>query len=163
VIPLPVQLPWTDNRGERNKQSPPTQAFLQYMSSLDGALRTPIGGDIGSAWATYTPGVSSGGGAITTLGTCIGRFKIFGKTMLWDAQINVTTVGTANGLLIVLWPPGITAQAFGVAVGRENVGNGKMMQAAIQGVGIAAAYYDNTAPVWVNGNQWLFSAVVEIV
>ena len=114
--------------------------------TLTNALGTASGGtgDTGSAWSTYTPTVSCGGGTITTLGAVAGQYKTLGKTVFVEIQIPITTVGTCTGQLSVSLP------AFPVSAtgkyhlhGREDGSSG----AALVGL-IDSAVHTNNVLIW---------------
>lgn len=102
-------------------------------------------GDTGTAWATYTPTITAGSGAFTTV-SATGRWKSIGKTVFFQISITITANGTAATNIVATLPvtsgPGVYA-----AIGRETAG-----QTAIDGIIAAASTtvsirkYDGTYP-----------------
>lgn len=60
-------------------------------------------GDIGTAWTTYTPTITSGTGTITT-SSAIGRFKTLGKTVFIQISVTITTNGTGANFVQATLP-----------------------------------------------------------
>lgn len=80
-------------------------------------------GDTGTAWTTYTPTPTSGGGAFTSASSS-GSYKTLGKTVWFTITVTITTVGTASGNIIVALPTG-TSQRAAVGACKETALTGK--------------------------------------
>lgn len=87
--PFPNQLPWTDNRKEQNKQSAPTQAFLQYMSGLDSSLRNPV---------PWTP-VDASGAGLTFTGVSVSSM-IMGSLVFAYGRLTYPVTASGAGAAI---------------------------------------------------------------
>jgi hypothetical protein len=72
------------------------------VSKVNGSTPASMGID-GVAWTTYTPGVTCGTGSITT-DTITGRWKSLGKTIYFQININISTLGTCLGNLTLTLP-----------------------------------------------------------
>jgi hypothetical protein len=75
-------------------------------SCLDsnGNLKTTGGGSVdNTAWTAYTPTIAVGSGSLTSA-TATGLYKTIGKSVVWQAQVNITTNGTAAGYIAVSLP-----------------------------------------------------------
>jgi hypothetical protein len=79
-------------------------------SNVTGTVAVANGGtgDTGTAWTTYTPTITVGTGAITTLGTVSGRYKTIGKTLFISVSAGITTNGTAATSFSFSLPAGMT-------------------------------------------------------
>lgn len=78
-----------------------------------GTLAVARGGVDQTAWSTYTPTVTCGGGTITT-DTVAGRFKLLSaKTMIVQIQLSASVLGTCTGNVSFSVPTGGTVNATG--------------------------------------------------
>jgi hypothetical protein len=79
------------------------------------------------AWTSYTPTVTASSGSITTY-SAAGWYSQSGKTVVYQARVVISVVGTAAGTMIVTLP--ITAQTranaewVGAAVEGQSTGFG---------------------------------------
>lgn len=113
---------------------------MRYLASLIPLLliapaqaQQAFSGDGGASWETYTPGVTCNAGTITTLGTTTGQYKRIGKTVFFEAQVPITTVGTCTGPIFILLPlePVSTTGSYH-ARGREDGITGVMLVGIIK-------------------------------
>jgi hypothetical protein len=68
---------------------------LSNVELAAGGAFTGLTG-LGGAWTDYTPTVTVGSGSITTLGAVSGRHKKFGRLVMVELTVTVTTNGTAG-------------------------------------------------------------------
>lgn len=137
-------------------------ATIDLTSEVSGALPVANGGtaDTGTTWTTYTPTVTSGTGALTTV-SATGRYKTIGKTVFIAVTVTITTNGTgATNIRATL--PNTAASGTYVLSGRENAISGKMLQGLIlPSVTVITLFnYDNTYP-GANGASIVLSGVYE--
>lgn len=121
-----------------------------------------VEGDTGSVWiSSFVPVVTPGSGAFTSVSSSL-RYRLLGKTAIWNLRINITTNGTAgaNVQASMPWTFGPTDQ---VAAGRATLVSGKMLQAAANAGanGVVIWNYDNTYP-GANGERLVVNGVTEI-
>lgn len=113
------------------------------------------------AWTAYVPTVASGTGTITTVGTKTARFRRIGKLIFFQADVTITTDGTADTNIQIGLP--VTAAAFASNVnGVENAISGKLLRCAIlaSGAVVIVTNYDNTYPSG-DGARFIISGVYE--
>lgn len=112
-----------------------------------GVTLQQLGRVLGVAWGSYTPTVTSGGGAITT-SSATGAYLLLGKILFFRAQVTVTTNGTGSGTLNFTIPTGITANGLQCLAGRESLTTGKVFSATISNGAstFTCTNYDNTYP-----------------
>lgn len=128
------------------------------LSVLNGGT-----GNSGTAWTTYTPTISSGSGAFTTV-SATGRFKTLGKTVFVEIKITNTTNGTAASYIVATLPvaPAITntyaISGFG-GTGFLCAGN---ISTAVGG-SCNIFKYDGTFPLVGGGDQVWVSGIYESV
>jgi len=122
---------------------PPAVAGTNTLTlpAATGTLLT----ETASAWQPYTPAVSCGVGA-ATLGTIVGQYKQYGKTVLMQVQVPITTAGTCDGQLAIDLPV-FPAAAVGEYSLHGRVGVGAFSGAAV--FGIINAVIGNTNRVLV--------------
>jgi hypothetical protein len=135
-------------------------------SNVTGTVAVANGGtgDTGTAWSTYTPTITTGAGTITTLGTVTGRYKTIGKTMFIEADIAITTNGTAANSVLFSLPGGATVGAgICIMAGREIASTGNMVQgiANASGTTVEVFTYSNAYPGG-DGRRIVISGVIEI-
>lgn len=117
-----------------------------------------------TAWTSYTPTVSSGSGTFT-LATATGRYKIIGKTIFLQADVTITTVGSAAGTIVITLPPAASPAAAFAYVGsiREHNLTGKSGAAVIPASGTTAFGSDATGTTLIAaGNVVAFGITYEI-
>lgn len=117
-------------------------------------------GDTGSAWSTYVPGVTPGGGAFTTLTVNSAHFKQLGKTVWMEIDFTVTAVGTATGRISVALPGTVAATGAGMVGVENNSGKGITGSVAAGGGGFSLAFYDGST-LCATGNRIIASGVYE--
>lgn len=104
-------------------------------------------GDTGTSWTAYTPTVTCGTGTITTLGTVKGRYKTLGKTVFFEADVTITTVGTCAAAVNIGLPFAAAAFQY-VVVGIDAGLTEKQLQGNINASASVAntRFYDSTTP-----------------
>jgi hypothetical protein len=143
------------------------QSTTGTASNVTGTVAVANGGtgDTGTAWTTYTPTITVGTGAITTLGTVSGRYKTIGKTLFISVSAGITTNGTAATSFSFSLPAGMTVNsgADGYLSGREGLVTGNMLQgrAAASTTVITVLTYANAYPGG-DGRRIALSGVIEI-
>ncbi|HYY94059.1 MAG TPA: hypothetical protein VE713_06035 [Pyrinomonadaceae bacterium] len=108
---------------------------------------TKINGvDLTAAYTTYTPTVTCGSGAITTLGTVTGRYRQIGKTVFFQVTIPITTNGTCATSVNATLP--FTAAAFDFVTMGVLYTSGKLLRGHIQpsATTVSIRLYDATYP-----------------
>jgi hypothetical protein len=114
---------------------------------------------------TWTPIATSGTGAITAY-TSSARYTRVGRLVKLVGVVTLTTVGTAGGNLVISGLPftvaNITARNVGLA--REESATGVCYQYLIDSGGTTSIIQTltGTAPLYINGYSYSFSAVYEI-
>jgi hypothetical protein len=83
-----------------------------------------------SGWTNYTPTVTAGSGTFTTV-SATGRYFKIGKLVHVTAQVTITTVGSASGIVFVSLPFTSGSQDFYIGSGREVVASGLALVAQI--------------------------------
>lgn len=79
------------------------------------------------AWTTYSPTITAGAGAFTTVSGA-GRYLIIGKTMFLTVTVTVTTNNTAATSTLIPLPTGTAIANAACGSGRENALSGKQLQ-----------------------------------
>jgi hypothetical protein len=118
----------------------PSRAWLQWFNKLV-ALPEPF--------TTYTPVVTAGSGAFTTV-SATGRYRRIGKLVFIQITVTITTNGTAAGQVNATLPftSVNVAGVNHVLTGRANAVSGKSLQGVI-GANVSLlniVNYDNTYP-----------------
>jgi hypothetical protein len=120
---------------------------------LGAATATTINGAAidNNAWTSYVPTVTAQGGTITAY-TATGRYKQIGKTVFLEADVTITTVGTASTGMIVTIPS--AAAAFGYSgISTEIALNGRSGRAYIAASGSTLDSREATGTSWfASGN-----------
>lgn len=125
-------------------------AFGETLIGLAGpAIPVAQGGtgDTGTAWTAYTPVITAGAGAFTTV-SAAGRFKQIGKTVFVCIDITVTTNGTAASFVVATLPALNNSSLQSLIAGREAGVTGKMLQGIIpiSSSTVTIVNYDNSYP-----------------
>lgn len=134
------------------------------FTSISGTLAVNQGGtgDTGTAWAAFTPTITSQTGSITayTINSC--AFKQIGKTVFYRYDFTITTNGTGAAHVLATVP--VTPVGKFTISGDEFANTGKMIGGGYGSVanptGLSIAFYDGTYP-GANGNNLVFSGVYE--
>jgi len=131
--------------------------------SLGVATATSINGVTldNNAWTSYTPTVTAQSGSITAY-TATGRYKQLGKTVIMQADVTITTVGTATLGMRVTLP--FTATAFNFAgTSREIALTGKAGSSNVLASGTVLDARDATgATYFASGAQVVCYVTYEI-
>lgn len=115
------------------------------------------------AWESYTPIVSSSGGAFTSVNVTA-HYKKIGKTVVFQMSIQMVSLGSASGTLYASLPIETAANCVFVIPGRETANTGKMCQGYVGGneTDLWINYYDNTTVV-ATGNLIFLSGVYQSI
>lgn len=138
---------------------------VSLTSQVAGILPIANGGtnDAGTAWATYSPTVTSLTGTITTVGAVSGRFKTIGKTVFVEFDITITTNGTGAAGVLVTLPVSAASNRYAMA-GNQITGTPFSLIAATNpAVSVTQAIllkYDGTYP-GANAAEFAVSGVYE--
>lgn len=115
------------------------------------------------SWTAYTPTVTAQAGAITSY-TATGRYKQIGKTVFMEADVTITTVGTATLGMIVTIP--LTAAGFGyTGLGSEIAINGHSGRAYIAASSTTLDTREASGTSWFaagNGVRVIIGATYEV-
>ena len=111
-------------------------------------------GDNGSAWTAYSPTVTAGSGAFTTV-SAAGRYKTIGKTV--HVEVTITTIGTAATSMLFTLP---LASQSGAVLSGINASTGATVSGLVGASGVVVFRYDGAFPA-AAGNQFTLSGVYE--
>lgn len=98
-------------------------------------------------WTAWSPTITAQTGAFTSVSGS-GRYARHGDTIVWQASITITTVGTAAGAVILPLPVTARATNLHVGTGRENTATGAALLAYT--ITTSTAYiltYNNTSAI----------------
>jgi hypothetical protein len=97
-------------------------------------------------WTSYTPSITPGSGAITTV-SATGRYCQIGKIIFVEMVITITTNGTGAGYILASLPVTSGASQY-IVSGRENAVSGNMLQGWINSStsSVSIRTYSNTYP-----------------
>jgi hypothetical protein len=102
-----------------------------------------------NASIVYTPVITAGSGTFTTV-SASGRYTVFGKYVLIQITVTITTNGTAAGQVTATLPFSSVnvAGVEHVLAGRAQAISGKMLQGAIgpNASAVGIVNYDNSYP-----------------
>lgn len=125
---------------------------ITYLPSIinggAGAKYGSTGNVFVDEWRSYTPTITSGTGTITTLGTVVGRFKLYQQTLSYELDIGITTNGTAGSDIRATLPAAASSTIGSIGNGREQGVSGKQLQALVGSSSSQAVIYnyDGTYP-----------------
>jgi hypothetical protein len=132
----------------------------QYTAGLSAGnvLTAATMNQIGAAWETYTPTITSSSGSFTTITTTAARWARIQKTIFLTLDFTITTVGTGSGEVRFTVPSGLDIQAASRITGFWR-------EVAVSGdTGIAQTFnattfnmckYDNTAYITQGDRFWV--------
>lgn len=129
----------------------PTTALLQATSitaGWSGTLSVARGGtgDSGTAWTTYSPTATCSTSGTITTDTITGRYKTVGKTVVVQANINISTLGTCLGNLVLTAPTGINSTGAVYPVSAINNTLGTSVPAAVSSGSTGIVFFFASAP-----------------
>ena len=136
-----------------------------YTSSVVGDTTVTDGGTLtqnSSVWKTYTPTITASSGTFTTT-TATGSYRLFGKSLSFELDIHITTVGSASGTIIATLPASLTAKHNCCVSGREFSINGFLCNVSITAAAnlMSIAKYDNTSIIGA-GAELVVCGCIEI-
>ncbi|KYH01709.1 hypothetical protein [Bradyrhizobium sp. DOA1] len=107
--------------------------------------------DIATAWATYTPTITSQGGTPTTV-SASGRWKRIGKTVIVEVTIVITDKGTATGSITATLPINGRASTYvGTAYEQAVTGRSGSMVMISSAVDRARLLQADATTFWASG------------
>lgn len=100
------------------------------------------------AWIAYTPTITSGTGALTTVVSQVGYYRKFGKRVDFKLSFNITTNGTGATSLLATLPVAPAGSGGHTCVGKERNLTTKLMSGYIENgtSTVVIQYYDGTYP-----------------
>jgi hypothetical protein len=116
------------------------------------------------AWTSYTPTVTATSGSITTY-SAAGWYSQSGKTVVAQARVTITTVGTAAGTMVVTLPitaaTGTSKEWIGAALEGQTTG-ASGWASVLSGAGSVNIRSYNFGTFFGTGNQIIFTVVYEV-
>jgi len=116
------------------------------------------------AWTSYTPTVTASSGSITTY-SAAGWYSQSGKTVVAQARVTITTVGTAAGTMVVTLPitaaTGTSKEWIGAALEGQTTGNSGWASVLSGATAVNIRSY-NFGTFFGSGNQIIFTVVYEV-
>lgn len=113
---------------------------------LDDADAATARATLGLEYGTWTPTVTPGSGSFTTLGTRTGVYIKFGRLVWIQADVTITTNGTAASFIRLASPP-VDCDTIAVFAGKEIAAVGTMLSGLMGGGGnIDIVTYNNGYP-----------------
>lgn len=103
----------------------------------------------GSAWTSWTPTMTQSGAV--TITTTYAKYAIFGRLVVCQGDLTMTSAGTATNPIILASLPSAIAPAL-TPSSRVSIGSFRIYRSAA-----TAAYY-NGAVVFVSATTWKFQA-----
>jgi len=120
----------------------------------------PFGKLEGSAWTSYTPTITAGGGTPATVSAQT-YYTSIGKTVIYNGEVTITSRGTATTGMFIPLPVTAKRVNSGTAIGREFAVTGNAMTGAMDTVNrLYMTLYGNGTP-WVDGYKVQFSVTYE--
>jgi hypothetical protein len=118
--------------------------FLRGDHLADASIATAkIAAEV---WTTYTPTITAGSGAFTTV-SATGRFLTLGKTRLLRIVISITTNGTAATSILATLPAGNPLDFNWILSGREQTSTGhSLIGSIVSNTQMQITKYDATYP-----------------
>lgn len=114
------------------------------------------------AWIAYTPTITSGTGALTTVVSQAGYYRKFGKRVDFKLSFNITTNGTGATSLLATLPVAPAGSGGHTCGGKERNLTSKLMSGYIENgtSTVVIQYYDGTYP-GANGGVYTMSGSYE--
>lgn len=100
---------------------------LVTAAMMNTEIRDAITG-IESVWTAWSPTITAETGTFTTVSSSNCHYQRIGKTVLWVANITITTAGTASGQLRFTVPVSPLSSHGYLGSGREISATGTMLQ-----------------------------------
>ena len=117
----------------------------------------------GVAWTSFTPTITASTGAFTTV-SATGKYYIFGKTCTLNMIVDITTAGTATGVMYATLPFTSAARVQIGGYGMEVNATGSMLKGYIPGSStqLQVTTYANATTIG-SGFSNILTVVYEIV
>jgi hypothetical protein len=147
----------------------PTTALLAATSltlGWTGSLAVARGGtgDTGTAWTTWSPTITSGGGTVTgaTISTTA-KYKTLGKTVFWSISCTITAKGSGSptGSVIFTTPGGQTPVNANNAGAGFYINSGHALAVLVSSDAHVYALKYEGSTLWVDGDVFTLSGVYE--
>lgn len=114
-----------------------------------------------AAWTAWTPTVTAAAGTITTVGAVSGTYMRVGRTIIWQAILNITTNGTGSAAIRTTAPATAKAATLFAGSGTEHgVANKSLNCMFVTTTSIQILFYDGTYP-GANSAQMVVGGVYE--
>jgi hypothetical protein len=94
----------------------------------------------------FNSAIGSTTGTITTVGAKSFAYRRQNGSLFWDADVIVTTIGTAGGALTMSLPFSVPAGTVFIGNGRENQTSGNLLQVVATGTTANVTTYNNAFP-----------------
>jgi hypothetical protein len=157
VIDNAAARPASPYEGQAVYQKDTDQVFI-----YNGTAWVPTGNT--TAWASYSPTITSSSGTITTVGAVSARYVEVNKTVYVYFSIVITTAGTASGQLRMTLPVTASGNMLTdtvVGSAREQANSGNLVQVFLSSsTQVGMLNYANGSQ-FANGNTFRGSIVYE--
>ena len=97
-------------------------------------------------WQTFNSVIGATTGTITTVGAKSFTYRRSNGNLFWDADVIVTTIGSAAGALSMTLPFAVPSGSQYIGAGRENQTTGNMLQVTAIGSTAFVNTYNNLFP-----------------
>lgn len=124
IVKGDVGLGNVDNTSDVTKNAAAVTLTNKTIDTAGPNTLKVAGVDLSTAWATYTPTVTSSGGTITSY-TATGRYKQIGKTVNLEITVTITNAGTGTAQLKATLPTNALSGTSYVGIGKESFNTGK--------------------------------------
>lgn len=141
---------------------------LPLATGITGTLSVANGGtgDTGTAWGSFTPTITSGGGAVTGATIALDcRYKTLGKTLLVSYSITLTDIGSGvpTGGVFATLPNAHTAKSMTICGKVVELNNSVTGYAFTLAAGSVVQFFkDDGSSYWLNGNVLAGTLQLEI-
>lgn len=119
---------------------------------ITNAKLSTVAGELGGAYASWTPTYSNSSGSIAVT-TNFAKYTKVGKTITFKINFTINSVSASGGVFFTIPPsfPGVVGEYLGA--GREDGGTGKMTEVLLKSSTTVASviFFDNNNPTAVAG------------